>query len=364
MTGQSARSTSLASVSAEPLMKMTQGLQVTAILRAVIQLGIFDHIANGKGRSSSIAAAIGADERGTRILLDVLAALRLLERGEVYRLTPLADAFLVTSRPSYPGGMVNIMTAPWIWNGLQHLPAAVQHGGTVMDEHAETPEREFWEAFARSSSGMAILAAQMLADLLNEWGDQRENLKVLDIACGSDLYSPTFAAKYSLAHATLLDWANVLDRTKGNVERLGLRERVNLIEGDVFTVELDGPYDLIIDSHIFHHFSQQRFLELMRRLAGAPKRGGRPAIHDFVSEPPPGDDPFPYPFWVIMLTASPDGETHSVDTYQQPLHEAGFSPPEVYDSQNMASRFLITGPARPGVPTFRPRALRCSLHPH
>jgi len=44
VTGQSARSTSPASVSAEPLMKMIQGLQVTAILRAGIQLGIFDHI--------------------------------------------------------------------------------------------------------------------------------------------------------------------------------------------------------------------------------------------------------------------------------------------------------------------------------
>jgi ubiquinone/menaquinone biosynthesis C-methylase UbiE len=332
-------------MSAEPLMQMIQGLQVTAILRAGIQLGIFDQIANGKTRASSIAAAIGADERGTRILLDALVALRLLDLDEGYRLTCLADAFLVTSRPSYLGGMVNIMAAPWLWNGFQHLPAAVQRGGTVMDQHAETPEWEFWETFAPSSSGIAIPAAQILTNLLKEWAGQREKLEVLDIACGSGLYSLTLAAEYPLAHATLLDWTNVLERTKDNVERLGLRERVSFIGGDVFTVGLGGPYDLIIASHIFHHFSQQRCLELMRRLASTLKPGGRLVIHDFVAGARPAEDPFPYLFSIIMLTASRDGEAYSLDTYRQLLQEAGFSPPVVHDSQGMASRFLVVGPA-------------------
>jgi hypothetical protein len=37
-----------------------------------------------------------------------------------------------------------------------------------------------------------------------------------------------------------------------------------LIEGDVFEVVLDGPYDVIIASHIFHHFPEQRFLTSSR----------------------------------------------------------------------------------------------------
>jgi hypothetical protein len=44
------------------------------MLRAAVQLKIFDQIVNGNDRAGSGAAAFGADERGTRILLDALAA--------------------------------------------------------------------------------------------------------------------------------------------------------------------------------------------------------------------------------------------------------------------------------------------------
>jgi methylase of polypeptide subunit release factors len=48
---------------------------------------------------------------------------------------------------------------------------------------------------------------------------------VLDVACGSGLYSLTLAEEHPHAEATLLDWPNVLAITRGTVERLGLTER-------------------------------------------------------------------------------------------------------------------------------------------
>ncbi len=348
MSSEVPTSPSLESVSPEPLMQIIQGLQATAILKAGVQLGIFDQISKGNGRASSVAAAVGADERGTRILLDALAALGLLLRDDSdgYRLGPLAEAFLVTDRPSYLGGMVNILAGSWTWTEYPRLAEAVVRGGTILDQHAETPGHEFWETFAPSSTGIAAPAAQALAELLRGWVGQRESLDILDIACGSGLYSLTLAAQHPTAQATLLDWSNVLERTKDNVDRLGLRERTNFIDGDVFTVALGGPYDVIIASHIFHHFSAQRCQELMRRLAEVLKPDGRLVIHEFVSGSPPADDPFPYLFSVIMLAWSPAGEAYSLDTYRRLLHDTGFSPPEVHKSQGMPSRFLIAERAR------------------
>lgn len=88
MTPEIPTTASPASVSSEPLMQMIQGLRVTAILQAGVQLGIFDQIATGSGQASSLAAAIDADERGTRILLNALAALGLLDTTEGYRPHP------------------------------------------------------------------------------------------------------------------------------------------------------------------------------------------------------------------------------------------------------------------------------------
>jgi hypothetical protein len=46
-----------------------------------------------------------------------------------------------------------------------------------------------------------------------------------------------------------------------------------------------------------------------------------------------------------MLAWSRAGEAYSLDTYRRLLQNAGFSPPEVHQSQGMPSRFLITGHA-------------------
>jgi ubiquinone/menaquinone biosynthesis C-methylase UbiE len=327
VTSEAPTSTSPAALSPEPLLQMAQGLEVTAILQAGVQLAVFDHIAAGKDQPSAIATAIGADERGTRILLDALAALGLLERNDGYQLTPLADTFLVTNRPSYLGGLLNIFAPPWAWSSHQRLAEVVRHGGTMLEQHAETPEHEFWEAFAPSSAGLVVPAAQVIAELLRGWSQQRESLEILDVACGSGLLSLTFAAEHPTARATLLDWTNVLKRTKDNVDRLGLHERTSFIEGDVFTEPLRGPYDLIIASHIFHHFSEQRCLTLMRRLFEVLKPDGRLVIQDFISGLPPAQTPFPYLFSVRMLTWTRDGEAYSLDTYSRLLQEAGFSSP-------------------------------------
>lgn len=171
---------------------------------------------------------------------------------------------------------------------------------------------------------MAAPAAQGLPELLRGWTEQRANLEILDIACGSGLYSLTLAAQHPTARTTLLDWANVLELTKDNVDRLGLRERTGFIDGDVFEVALGGPYDVIIASQIFHHFSEQHCLELMRRLAETLKPDGRLVIHEFVSGSRPADEPYPYLFSVVMLTWSREGEAHALDTYRRLLHEAGF----------------------------------------
>ena len=92
--------------SPEPIMRMIQGLQATAILKTGVELGIFDRISEGASDVSSVAAAIGASERGTRILLDGLAAYGLLETADgAYRLSPLAGRVPRLGPSRVPGGL-------------------------------------------------------------------------------------------------------------------------------------------------------------------------------------------------------------------------------------------------------------------
>ena len=318
-------------VTPEPIMQALQGYQVSAILNTGLQLGVFDQIAKGKDTAGSIADAAGADERGMRILLDGLAAVGFVtsDNGR-YGLTPVADTFLVSDRPAYLGGMMNILGGEWQWDAFMRLGEAVRKGGTVMDEHAETPGHAWWETFARSIGGMATPAAEGLAAILAPWTQDRETLEVLDVACGNGQYALAVGAHNEQARITLLDWPNVLAVTRTEVEKAGMGDRTSYIEGNMFEVPLGGPYDLIITSHVYHHFSEERCIELLERLAGALRPGGRLAIQDFMAgDAPPAEDPFPRLFSVLMLVWTREGEAYPVSAYERMLPAAGFAQPQV-----------------------------------
>jgi C-methyltransferase len=330
-------------VTPDPIMQALQGFQVSAILKTGLELGVFDQIANGTDDPGSIAQAVGADQRGTRILLDALAAVGFLSPGDGrYALTPVADTFLVSGRPAYLGGMANILSGEWQWQAFMRLGDAVRSGGTVLEEHAETPGHAWWETFARSIGGFATPAAEGLAAILAPWAKDRKTLEILDVACGNGKYSMAVAAQNDNARITLLDWPNVLEVTSAYVEESGMAGRTSYIAGDMFEVPLGGPYDLVITSHVYHHFSEERCVELLKRLAGVLQPGGRLAIQDFMAgDASPADDPFPRLFSVTMLVWTREGEAYPVSTYERMLPAAGFSKPEVFRPPGAPTSFMV-----------------------
>lgn len=331
-------------ISPDSILQILQGYQLTSILRVGIELDIFDHLSRGAADAISVAAALGASERGIRILLDALAAMGLLEvEDKIYRLAPTADTYLVSDRPAYLGHIRHIFVHDRFWEGFRRLSEAVRRGGAVMDDHAETPEHTFWEDFASYSAAVAGPAAEELTSILAPWAETRQSLDVLDVACGTGLYGYTLAQKQPHTRVWSLDWPNVLRITQRYAQRLGILDRVKFIEGDIFDVPLKGPYDLVILSHVFHHFSEERSTQLLRRVAGVLKPDGRMAIHDFVyGEEPPIENPFPRLFSVLMLIWTREGESYPLSRYQQMLAATGFTSPVVHELANMRSRILIT----------------------
>lgn len=322
---------------------LMQCYQMSAVLRAAIELGVFDQIAAGKADAASVATAIGADPRGTKILLDALAALGLLTREEdAYLLAPAADAFLVRERPACVGDLATIFASDWAWHALLRLPEAVRRGGSVLDAHAEVPGHPFWATLASSSDAVAGPAAEALSAILAPWAAARRLLEVLDVACGSGRYALAVGRRQPHAWLTLLDWPNVLAITRGVVEQAGLRDRARFIEGDMFEAPLGGPYDLVIASHVFHNLSEARGLGLLGRLSAAVRPGGRIVIQDFLAPDSPSlDDPLPHLLAVVLLVWTRDGTVHSRAAYERMLGASGFGPAEVHGLPLAGTHILV-----------------------
>jgi 2-polyprenyl-3-methyl-5-hydroxy-6-metoxy-1,4-benzoquinol methylase len=333
----------IASEGPAAIFQMFQAAQATAILTAGVQLGVFAALAGGARRSAAeVGERVRCPPRSTRILLDALAVVGLIEKErDVYQLGPLAEEHLVPGKPMYVGDLAGIFGNPMIWTGMSRLSEAVRSGGTILSEHAETPKNPFWETFAQSSASMAFPAAGALEAIVGDFLASKPKARVLDIAAGSGIYGYTLAKRANV-ELTLLDWPNVLAQTREWGKRLGAQmERVRFVEGNLFEVDYRGPYELILLSHVYHHFDPETCLSLTRKVAGALAPGGRVAVQDFVSSPDLSN-PAATMFSIVMLAWTTKGEAYTEADYSGWFTACGLKAPSAHPIVGLPTSWLVT----------------------
>jgi len=176
--------------------------------------------------------------------------------------------------------------------------------------------------------------------VLAKWIESKPKCRVLDIAAGSGIYGFTLA-KHPNVELTSLDWPNVLQKTREWAGRLGVdAKRVKYLPGDLFEVDYSGPYDLILLSHVYHHFDSQKCAGLTKKVAGALASGGRVAVQDMVYDPAL-ENPGAAMFSMIMLMWTHKGESFTLADYTKWFVDAGLGVPAVHASQGMPSSWLV-----------------------
>jgi C-methyltransferase len=330
-------------VNSHQVLDILTAVRKTAILRAAVELNVFAVLASGESDSAAVATGIGADPRGTRILLDALAAINLLERIDGrYHVPEDVAELLVPGRPGYFGDAVRLASSASEWSALQRLADAVRKGGTVLDQNAETPDFPYWQSFAkagtRNTQPIADLIAEHVAD---EVGDRA--IRVLDTACGHGLYGLTLAGRLPAAHVTLQDWPSVLAVTRRNAEIRGLSDRITERPGNMFEVDLGGPYDVALITNVLHHFSEENAKVLIKRLHDGLRPGGLLVVVAIAADDdrPPASDPIPHLFSVLMLGWTRQGEVHSTSAYRSLFTGLGFEVPRGFELPHNPLRVFI-----------------------
>lgn len=324
------------------ILNLLQGYNASGVVNAAIQLGVFAALEKGPQGAAHVASAVRCPERSTTILCDALSALGLLvKEARRYRLSPDAAEFLLPGKPAYVGGAARILCDPNLWDAFGRLAQAVRHGGTVLPLHAETPGQKFWETFADNSDAFAAPAAAYAASLLESFLHGRTAPRVLDVACGSGLYGLTLASRCPSAHLTMLDGAQVIPAVKKRAKDHGLAKRISYITGDLFRAELGGPYDVIIASHVLHHFSPSSCETALRRFARALVPGGRLLVHEFVSAEDGVSNAHAAMFAAVMLAWTREGRTYSFREFSRMFTRTGFVAPVLHAPPHLTSQFLV-----------------------
>lgn len=293
------------------------------ILDASIEYDFFTLIHRGVQTADEIAREAETDPRATRIVLDSLPALGLVEKRDgKYFLTPTAEVFLVRGKPSYVGDFRHVALA--LWEGMAHLKESLKTGKPLsrMDTGAELP---VWEKLVLGIIVIAEPAAKALCDLL-KIGNERKGLKVLDIAGGSSIFGMTILSRDPTAQVTQLDWPNVNAVAKKANQERGLEGKIRFIDGEHHTTVLEAnSYDLILASNFCRFESPKGNQELFAKAYGALRPGGIFVVNDFVPNEERTEPTFALRFSVYTLTHTPEGECWTLSQYSEWLKKAGFN---------------------------------------
>ncbi|MGC3023774.1 AMP-binding protein [Burkholderia sp. DN3021] len=330
-TAQAALATCLpgapSTLSAAPILDLLMGVERAGVLRAAIELRVFDRLADGPRGAGELACAVGASARGMRILLDALAGLALVEHDAAharYRLNPTSQRFLVSASPYYVGGLSGVYTADLMWDTFRHFKDAVIAGGSVLPSSLEAADHPYWQSFAVGIANTSRRTARRVADLLAPWAASRSSIAVLDLGCSNGIYGFTFAQSQPKSTVCGVDWPSIRDTCADTAREFGVDARARFIGGNLFDVEIPGQYDLVILSQILHHFDEDACRRLLGRACDRLAPGGRIAVCDFmISDAPAASEPVPRLFAAQMLGLTQAGDCYPVRTVNAMLAEQG-----------------------------------------
>jgi ubiquinone/menaquinone biosynthesis C-methylase UbiE len=293
------------------------------VLSAALQLGVFSHISGGRQTVAAVARASGSSERGMRMLLDALIPLGLLtKRGRLYRLSPLAARYLVRKSPDYLG---SFFESDGLWDSWRQLTQVIRTGKPAYRVERQELAEQFFPVLVRTLHVLQRDRARAATRALDPVG-RRKGLRVLDVACGSGVWSIPYAEANRTARVTAQDFPGILKVSRQYLQRHGVLRQYDFLPGDLSSVEYGvSRYDLAILGNIVHSEGERSSRALFCKLHRALAPGGRVVIVDMVPNDQRTGPAFPVFFALNMLVNTESGDTFTLAEYTRWMKEAGFA---------------------------------------
>jgi SAM-dependent methyltransferase len=136
----------------------------------------------------------------------------------------------------------------------------------------------------RFTKAMHALGMLGEAEALAQTVDLAGRRDLVDVGCGSGVYSLTLCGRYRELRATLLDRPEVLEVTSENVAESGLGDRVTLISGDFLRDSYGVTRDVVLLSDVLYQ-SDEACVAMLREAYRALVPGGLVVIRGYYPDP-------------------------------------------------------------------------------
>jgi SAM-dependent methyltransferase len=283
---------------------------LTAAVSAASQTGLLASLVDGPPRTAAAhAAALSFDPRATALVLDVFVAFGLATRtGDL--IAPSAELVQITS--GAPGGMANVLS---MW---AHVPAFLTTGSPFMRMDG---------AREAAYAGVVATLGRMFAPVAAECAAQlpRSPARVLDIGCGSGVWSLAIGERHRDARITGLDLPAVLEAFRARAAELGLADRIDTIAGDVHEIAIPRAFDLVVIANVLRIEAPDRARAIVQRAIAALEPGGQLLVIDALSGGTPEREQARAVYALHLGMRTEKGRVYDRDQVGAWIREAGLS---------------------------------------
>jgi 2-polyprenyl-3-methyl-5-hydroxy-6-metoxy-1,4-benzoquinol methylase len=309
-------------VTSQRLLQFSWAFAIPLIIDAAVRNRLFDALAGGPKAADALAAETGVSERGARAALNALTSVELLSKDAEgrYALTPESAAYLVTTSPSFMGGMFRHTSSQLMPRWLQ-LKEVIRTGRPAPYAGSEAHGPAHFRELVEDIMPLSLPAARALAaELIGEASEAR----VLDIGAGSGVWGAALAQRSKRVRVTAMDWPEVTEVTLSFAERFGVARQIETLNGDMFEVDFGAGYQIAVLGQILHSFSEARNRALLEKIHAALAPGATLAIAEFLPDEARATKTQALIFAVNMLVNTNEGGTYTYSEIAAWLKEAGF----------------------------------------
>ena len=254
-------------------------------LLSAVELGVFSELAKGPLDGETLRGRLGLHPRSARDFLDALVALGMLVRDrERYANTPETDLFLDRAKPSYMGGLLEMLNVRLygFWGSLtealrtgQPQNEAKLGGGDLFTALYSDPAR--LRLFLQAMTGVSLGAARAMAQKF-PWKKYRT---FIDIGAAQG----GLPVQVALANRHLsgggFDLPVVGPIFKEYVASFGLGDRLRFQPGDFFTDPLPAA-NVLVMGHILHDWDLDEKRTLLRKVYATLEPGGALIVYEAI----------------------------------------------------------------------------------
>jgi hypothetical protein len=308
------------------IMTLGFGFWSSKTLLSAVELGVFTELATGALDGEALRQRLGLHARSARDFFDALVALGMLDRRDgLYTNTPETELFLDRAKPSYLGGLLEMMNARLypFWGSLTEglrtgdPQNEAKTGGDLFEAiyTDQTLLRQFLGAVSALSMGAANAMAQKFP-----WQKYRT---VIDVGGAQGAVPVQLARAHPHLTGGGFDLPPVGPVFEEYVAEAGLSERLRFYPGDFFADPLPTA-DVLIMGHILHDWDLERKRMLLAKAYEALPDGGSLIVYEAIIDDDRRQNAFGLLMSLNMLIETRGGFDYTGADCRGWMHEAGF----------------------------------------